>query len=55
MGSDGVAVVEGRFVNPQEHPDHCPPGIALVLFGRDERASRIHLHLAQRRPRPDYE
>jgi RNA polymerase sigma factor (sigma-70 family) len=53
LASDGVAVVEGRFVNPPGSPDHCPPGIALVLFGRDERASRIHLHLAPRIPRAD--
>jgi RNA polymerase sigma-70 factor (ECF subfamily) len=53
--AEGVAVVEGRFVNPPESPDHCPPGIALVLFGRAERASRVHLHLAPRLPRADEE
>jgi RNA polymerase sigma-70 factor (ECF subfamily) len=55
LTTDGVTVVEGRFVNPPEDPTHCPPGIALVLFGggRDDRASRVHLHLAPRAPRPD--
>jgi RNA polymerase sigma-70 factor (ECF subfamily) len=53
MSSDGVTVVEARFVNPPESPAHCPPGAAFVLFGRGERTSRIHLHLAPRLPRPD--
>lgn len=50
--NDGVAVLEGRFVNPPESPEHCPPGIALVLFESNDRASRVRLHLAPRAPRP---
>ena len=53
MTNDGIAVVEGRFVNPPEAPDHCPPGVALVMFGSDRRTSAIRLHLAPRSPRPD--
>jgi RNA polymerase sigma-70 factor (ECF subfamily) len=53
MTHDGIAVVEGRFVNPPESPDHCPPGVALVLLGRGERTTSIRLHLAERRPRPE--
>jgi RNA polymerase sigma-70 factor (ECF subfamily) len=53
LSSDGVAVIEGRFVNPPEFPDHCPPGIALVLFGTGDEAERVHLHLASRPPRTD--
>ena len=53
MTNDGIAVVEGRFVNPPEAPDHCPPGVALVMFGSDRRTSAIRLHLAPRAPRPD--
>jgi RNA polymerase sigma-70 factor (ECF subfamily) len=53
MSTEGVTVVEGRFVNPPESPDHCPPGVAFVLFDRGDRASRIHLHLAPRLPRAD--
>jgi RNA polymerase sigma factor (sigma-70 family) len=52
VGSGGVTVVEGRFVNPASAPDHCPPGISLVLAGQPERPSGIRLHLAQRPPRP---
>jgi RNA polymerase sigma-70 factor (ECF subfamily) len=55
MTNDGIAVVEGRFVNPPEALDHCPPGIALVLFGDDERASALRLHLAPRPPRAEEE
>jgi RNA polymerase sigma-70 factor (ECF subfamily) len=53
MTNDGIAVVEGRFVNPPEAPDHCPPGVALVLFGNDDRTWAMRLHLAPRAPRPD--
>jgi RNA polymerase sigma-70 factor (ECF subfamily) len=53
MTNDGIAVVEGRFVNPPEAPDHCPPGGALVMFGSDDRTSAMRLHLAPRAPRPD--
>lgn len=54
MTNDGIAVVEGRFVNPPEAPDHCPPGVALVLFGQeDDRTSALRLHLAPRVPRAD--
>ncbi|HET9984435.1 MAG TPA: sigma-70 family RNA polymerase sigma factor, partial [Longimicrobiales bacterium] len=52
LPGEGVTVVEGRLVNPPESPEHCPPGVALVLFGGAERAARIHLHLSPRPPRP---
>jgi len=52
LTSDGVAFVEGRFVNPPEDPEHCPPGIAFVVYGSDdENASGIRIHLAARPPR----
>jgi RNA polymerase sigma-70 factor (ECF subfamily) len=50
LASDGVSIVEGRFVNPVESPTHCPPGIALVLFEPRERATGIRMHLAERPP-----
>ena len=53
MANDGIAVVEGRFVNPPEAPDHCPPGVSLVMFGSDDRTSAMRLHLAPRAPRLD--
>jgi len=53
MTNDGIAVVEGRFVNPPEAPDHCPPGVALVMFGDDDRTWAMRLHLAPRAPRAD--
>lgn len=53
LSSDGIAIVEGRFVNPPEAPDHCPPGIALVLFGTGDLAERVHLHLSSRPPRTE--
>jgi len=57
MTSDGIAIIEGRFVNPPEAPDHCPPGIAFVVFQDPERdgdgARGIRLHLSARAPRRD--
>jgi RNA polymerase sigma-70 factor (ECF subfamily) len=53
LSSDGIAIVEGRFLNPPESPDHCPPGIALVLFGAGDQAERAHLHLSSRPPRTE--
>jgi RNA polymerase sigma factor (sigma-70 family) len=51
MSNDGITVVEGRFLNPREAPEHCPPGIALVLFQPAERATAVRLHLSPRPPR----
>lgn len=53
LTSDGIAVVEGRLVNPAEAPDLCPPGMAFVVLGNREKASRIRLHVSPRLPRPD--
>jgi RNA polymerase sigma-70 factor (ECF subfamily) len=53
MTNATVSVIEGRFTNPREAPDHCPPGIALVVFGQEDVASALRMHLARRRPRAD--
>ncbi|HEY7233496.1 MAG TPA: RNA polymerase sigma factor [Gemmatimonadaceae bacterium] len=53
LTSGGATVLESRFVNPPESPDHCPPGLALVLLGPHERTSQIRLYLAPKLPRPD--
>jgi RNA polymerase sigma factor (sigma-70 family) len=53
VASGGITVVEGRFENPPEDPTHCPPGAAMVFFGRGGRAERMHLHLAPRPPVAD--
>jgi RNA polymerase sigma-70 factor (ECF subfamily) len=50
LSNDGIVIVEGRFVNPPAAPDHCPPGIAVVVFEREGRAHGIRMHLAKRRP-----
>ena len=51
ISDGGVVVVEGRFLNPSSAPNHCPPGIALVLRQPGDRATDIRLHLAPRAPR----
>lgn len=53
IANRSIVVVEGRFRNPVENPTHCPPGIAMVLSHRAERAEEIRLHLAPRPPRTD--
>jgi RNA polymerase sigma-70 factor (ECF subfamily) len=30
VASDSVVVAEGRFLNPQDDPRHCPPGAVQV-------------------------
>ncbi len=50
LASGNTTVLEGVFVNPPEHLDHCPPGLALVLFQRRDQVTRVHLHLAPRAP-----
>lgn len=50
LSSGNVAVLEARFINPPENPHHCPPGLALVLFQRDDKAYRLHVHLSPRPP-----
>jgi len=53
LSGGGIEILEGRFVNPPENPHHCPPGMALVLFGDDDRKSGARLHIAHRAPRAD--
>jgi len=55
ISADGITVVEGRLINPPESPDHCPPGIAFVVFGRHDRGARIQLYIAPRPPRPPHD
>lgn len=53
LSAGNVSVIEGRFVNPPEDPFHCPPGVAFVVFRRDEMVRRLHIHLSPRPPRID--
>ncbi|MEH6718644.1 MAG: sigma-70 family RNA polymerase sigma factor [Aurantimonas endophytica] len=53
LSAGNVSVVEGRFVNPPEDPFHCPPGVAFVIFRREDKATRMHIHLSPRPPRID--
>jgi len=53
LSGNGIEILEGRFVNPPENPHHCPPGIAVVLFGDDDKKSGARLHVANRLPRAD--
>jgi RNA polymerase sigma factor (sigma-70 family) len=53
LSGGAIEILEGRFMNPPETPDHCPPGMALVLWGNDDRKSSARLHIATRVPRAD--
>ncbi len=50
LSAGDVSVIEGRFVNPPEDPFHCPPGVAFVVFRREGKATRLHIHLSPRLP-----
>jgi len=53
LASGNVSVLEGLFRNPADKPDHCPPGIALVMFHEASQITRINLYLSPRPPRPE--
>jgi len=53
LSGNGIEILEGRFVNPPENPNHCPSGITVVLFGNDDTTSGARLHVANRLPRAD--
>jgi len=51
LASGNVSILEGLFRNPADKPDHCPPGLALVMFHDGSQIKRINLHLSARPPR----
>jgi RNA polymerase sigma-70 factor (ECF subfamily) len=50
LASGNVSILEGRFLNPPHSPQHCPPGLALVMFHDRGRIARMNLHLSPRPP-----
>lgn len=53
MASGNLTVIEGAVVNPPETPYLCPPGCVLVMQEGAEQVQRLHIHLAERPPRPE--
>jgi RNA polymerase sigma factor (sigma-70 family) len=51
IASKDVAVVEGDFENPPEHPFHCPPATSQVYFYHDGQIHLIREHYAPRQER----
>jgi RNA polymerase sigma factor (sigma-70 family) len=43
VGSNGVLVWEGDFINPRSDPEHCPPTFAWLLRMREGRVARLGL------------
>lgn len=50
LTSGNVSVLEGRFRNPADNPQHCPPGLALVMFHEGAQITRMSLYLSPRPP-----
>ena len=48
--SKGVTVVEARFENPPDNPEHCPPLTTQVFFHPEGRTTGVILAFASRRP-----
>ena len=48
LASGALTVVEAKFTNPPDNPNHCPPAMAFILFESDRRPKRLHFHLAPR-------
>ncbi len=44
----GITILEARFVNPADDPDHCPPGITQVHVRRGGETPRMVWHRAAR-------
>jgi len=53
LASGNVSILEGLFRNPADNPDHCPPGLALVMFHDGSQITRMNLHLSPRPPRDE--
>jgi RNA polymerase sigma-70 factor (ECF subfamily) len=53
LASGNISIMEGLFRNPPENPDHCPPGLALVMFHDGSQITRVNLHLSPRPPQPE--
>lgn len=49
LAGPGITIVEGRFRNPPEDPDHCPPATSQVAFFNGDLVQRMVWHYA---PRP---
>jgi RNA polymerase sigma-70 factor (ECF subfamily) len=50
LASGNVSVLEGQFRNPVHDPEHCPPGLALVMFHDGSQITRMNLYLSPRPP-----
>ncbi len=50
LASGNISVLEGRFQNPPDKPQHCPPGLALVMFHDGTQITRMKLYLSPRPP-----
>jgi RNA polymerase sigma factor (sigma-70 family) len=53
MASGNLTVVEGALRNPPETPYLCPPGCVMVIHEDEAQVRRLHVHLAERPPRPE--
>ena len=50
-----IAVIESKFVNPPDDPQHCPPAVTQVLFHDGTDQVRRALGYFQPRPAPEPE
>ncbi len=50
VAGPGITILESRFINPADDPEHCPPGMVQVAFGEASGLTqRLVFHHA---PRP---
>ena len=50
ISSAAITVIESRFVNPPDDPQHCPPGVTQVLF--HDGTDQVRRSLGYFHPRP---
>ena len=50
VSSAAITVIESKFVNPPDDPQHCPPGATQVLF--HDGTDQVRRSLGYFHPRP---
>lgn len=53
IAGDQITVLEGRFLNPPGHPDHCPAVTTHVYLHDGDRVASVLLHYGDAAPSPD--
>lgn len=48
LSTGKITIVDSRFINPPDHPDHCPPAGAIVHYHDANKTWQVRYHHAPR-------